>query len=84
MSYLNRNPGIYISARRIEGVTPGDLAAFDAVKRKPLSDYDKRSAIKAAKDLLYGPEVISQLEKAESNVEISRIMTTARKRSLDE
>ena len=84
MSYFERNPGTYIVARKIEYANHGDRLAFDDLKRKALSNSDKRAAIKAAKDLLYGPEVISQLEKAETNIEINKIMSLARKRTLDE
>ena len=42
----------------------------------------KDKAIKAAKQLGYGNGTINQLKEAESPEEISRIMCTARKRSL--
>lgn len=38
----------------------------------------KIEAVKAAKDFRYGKEVIEQLEKAETEGEISRIMITVR------
>lgn len=38
-------------------------------------------AIKAAKDLRYGDEVVRKIRKAKSSCEISRIMATARKAS---
>ena len=42
----------------------------------------KRQAIKAAKDLLYGNEVVKQLEAAKTIAEMDRIMKTARKEKL--
>lgn len=44
---------------------------------------DKKKTIKAAKDLGYSRTVIRQLEDAETDEEIARIMGTARKRSLE-
>lgn len=44
----------------------------------------KHQAIKAAKDLGYGPDIISKLVKAESDGQVERIMITARKRKFDE
>lgn len=41
----------------------------------------KAEAIKAAKDLRYGDEVVHKIRKAKSSCEISRIMATARKSS---
>jgi hypothetical protein len=38
----------------------------------------KRSAIRAAKELCYGKEVIDKLKKATSDNEITRIMYSAR------
>lgn len=38
----------------------------------------KAEAIKAAKDLRYGDEVVRKIRKAKSSGEISRIMATAR------
>jgi len=38
----------------------------------------KRSAIRAAKELCYGKEVIDKLKKATSDNEITRIMLSAR------
>jgi len=38
-------------------------------------------AMDAAKDLGYGPEVVSKIRAAKSDVEIERIMVTARKRA---
>lgn len=48
--------------------------------------YKKRTsyredALAAAKDLLYGPEVICQIQHAKSDAEIERVMNTARKSS---
>lgn len=40
----------------------------------------KQDAINAATELYYGKDVIEQLEKADSDSEISRIMITARRR----
>lgn len=42
----------------------------------------KKQAVKAAKDLLYGDEVVKQLEAAKTIVEMDRIMKTARKEKL--
>lgn len=42
----------------------------------------KRQAIKAAKDLLYGNEVVKQLEAAKTIAEIDCIIKTARKEKL--
>lgn len=39
----------------------------------------KAEAIKAAKDLRYGDEIVHKIRKAKSSCEISRIMATARK-----
>jgi hypothetical protein len=39
----------------------------------------KRSAIRAAKELHYGKEVINKLKKASSDDEITRIMLSARR-----
>lgn len=41
----------------------------------------KAEAIKAAKDLRYGDEVVRKIRKAKSSCEVSRIMATARKAS---
>lgn len=38
----------------------------------------KQNALKAAKDLRYGPEVISEIQNAKTDVEIEHIMNTAR------
>lgn len=43
---------------------------------------NKRDIINAARDLGYGHGVVRQLEDAETDEEITRIMTNARKRSL--
>ena len=43
---------------------------------------NKDKAMRAAKQLGYGRDVIEKLKEAESPEEISRIMCTARKRSL--
>lgn len=42
----------------------------------------KNQAVKAAKDLLYGDEVVKQLEAAKTIAEMDRIMKTARKEKL--
>lgn len=41
----------------------------------------KAEAVKAAKDLRYGDEVVRKIRKPKSSCEISRIMATARKAS---
>lgn len=41
---------------------------------------DKGKIIKAAKDLLYGQEVVEQLEKARTDEELTHIMARARKK----
>lgn len=41
----------------------------------------KQDALKAAKELLYGPKVISEIQNAKSDAEIERIMTIARNMS---
>ena len=41
----------------------------------------KAEAVKAAKDLRYGDEVVRKIRKEKSSCEISRIMATARKAS---
>ena len=38
----------------------------------------KRHAIGAAKDLLYGDDVVAKIKKADTEEEITRIMKTAR------
>lgn len=54
------------------------------IKYNELSDKRyKKFALKAAKELGYSDEVIERIKNAESDFEVSRIMTTARKRSLD-
>ena len=40
--------------------------------------YYQRFAVRAAKDLLYGRDVIKQLQNAKTTNEIGRIMKTAR------
>ena len=40
----------------------------------------KRQSIRAAKDLLYGDEVVAKIKKAKTEEEITRIMNTARNR----
>lgn len=42
----------------------------------------KKQAVKAAKDLLYGDEVVKQLEAAKTIAEMDRVMKTARKEKL--
>ena len=39
----------------------------------------KRKALKAARELCYGDEVIKRIKNAKTDVEISRIMTSARR-----
>lgn len=41
----------------------------------------RKDALTAAKDLRYGPEVISEILNAKTDAEIERIMNTARKSS---
>lgn len=48
------------------------------MKRIPQVDTYKTSAIKAARELFYGDEVIQRLKNAETDDEISRIMSDAR------
>lgn len=43
----------------------------------------KMQAMKAAKDLHYGPDVIKQIKNAKNDREITRIMKTARKRGME-
>lgn len=43
-------------------------------------DY-RKDALSAAKDLCYGPKIISEILNAKSDTEIERIMNTARKSS---
>lgn len=38
----------------------------------------RQEALTAAKDLLYGPKVISEIQNAKSDSEIERIMASAR------
>lgn len=40
----------------------------------------KKETIKAAKELLYGSEIINKLENAKDDLELSRIMADARGR----
>lgn len=42
----------------------------------------KRDTIKTAKQLLYSPEVINKIRKAQSTTEVYRIMITARKEEI--
>lgn len=44
----------------------------------------KRDSIKAAKQLLYGQEVINKINKAKTTTEIYRIMHTARKEEFED
>ena len=44
----------------------------------------KKQAIKAAKDLLYGNEVVKQLEAAKTIAEMDRIMKTALEQTAEE
>lgn len=55
----------------------------DGPKPPFIGTTDKKKSIKAARDLGYGRAVIRQLEDAETDEEIARIMTNARKRSLE-
>lgn len=48
-----------------------------------MADNYKQQAIRAAKDLCYGEEVIRRIKNAKSDVEIERIMATARKQMKD-
>lgn len=53
----------------------------DGKSRNNKGYHYKAEAIKAAKDLRYGDEVVRKIRKAKSSCEISRIMATARKSS---
>ena len=44
----------------------------------------KKDRIKMARDLCYGPKVISKLELAENEEELTRIMRDARKEKINE
>lgn len=44
----------------------------------------RKHAMRAAKDLGYGDEVIEKIEKAEDDHEIQRIMKSARIKSIEE
>lgn len=46
-----------------------------------MTKYEKKQLIKAAKDLLYPPEVIRKLENTSSENECARITKTARQNS---
>lgn len=48
----------------------------------PRASY-KSSAIRAAKDLLYGDDIINQIKAAKSDIEVEKIMYTARNRPPD-
>lgn len=52
------------------------------VHRNGNLDQYKETALQAAKDLLYPEKVIKQIEAAQTCNEISRIMTTTRKKYL--
>lgn len=43
----------------------------------------KRQMVKAAEDLCHGPDVVKQVKNAKSDLEISRIMSTARKQQIE-
>ena len=45
-------------------------------------ELEKRKAIKLAKDLVYGEEVIEKLRKAKNESEMQQILTSARKAKL--
>lgn len=51
-------------------------------KREQMSYKDQ--AVEAAKDLGYGAAVIDRIKNAKTDLEISRIMTSARKNNLDD
>lgn len=56
----------------------------DDEERRTLMNITYRpEAIKAAKELYYGKEIIKQLKAAKNDNEISRIMRTARERRLE-
>ena len=46
--------------------------------------YYRSQAIRAAKDLKYGPKVIEKIREAESASEIARIMKTAREQEFED
>lgn len=72
-----------IRAHRPDTSSDRELSKYNAKAAKFKTVSDKGDAIKAAKDLHYGPAVIERLMNAESNAEIERIMATARKRRLE-
>lgn len=66
----------YIKASKVVGYSESQHKSADVA-------YYKSKAIKAAKDLLYGEEVINRIENAKCDEEITRIMKTERERRLD-
>ena len=44
----------------------------------------RKNAIRAAKDLKYGEDVVKRIEQAKTDSEIQRIMTSARRKSIEE
>lgn len=72
-----------IRAHRPDTSSDRELSKYQTKAEKFKTLTDKNDAIKAAKDLYYGPAVIERLENAKSNAEIERIMATARKRRLE-
>lgn len=58
-----------------------NLQGVESMKTKNELKLEKSRCEQIAKDLMYPEEVIKQIRKAISSSEISRIMSTARKRS---
>lgn len=73
----------FIRGRKPEAVNDKARARYNSKAAKTKRTDDKTDAIQAAKELLYGPDIIERLENAKSNAEIERIMATARKRRLE-
>lgn len=80
LRYIIRDSAV---GRRPDTASDRELSKYNAKAAKFKTISDKGDAIKAAKDLHYGPAVIERLMNAESNAEIERIMATARKRRLE-
>lgn len=70
-------------ANGIKGQHIVGYSDVDGPKPPFIGTTDKKKSIKAARDLGYGRAVIRQLEDAETDEEITRIMANARKRSLE-
>ena len=69
--------GKHLSGHRI---TPVDIEARPKKGGIQGTTY-KSHALKAARELHYGFDVMAQIENAKTDAEITRIMKTARKRS---